>query len=42
MEESTIFSARIMISTVTEFKIYLMVEYIEESSKIGTMTVMDS
>ena len=34
MEESTIISARMVSTTVTEFKHTVMEEYIEESSKI--------
>ncbi len=41
MEVSTIISTRIMSATVTEFK-QIMEKYIEESSKVATMTVMDS
>jgi hypothetical protein len=41
MEESTIFSTRIIGPTVTEFLLKMM-EYIEESTKISGLTVMDS
>ncbi len=42
-KEPTIISSRMMnIGSVTELNHTLMEEYIEESSKISTMTVMDS
>jgi hypothetical protein len=42
MEESTIIRSRMVISTVTELLHTMMEEYIEESSKINSLTVMDS
>ena len=42
-KEPTIISSRMMnVGSVTELNHTLMEEYIEESSKISTMTVMDS
>ncbi len=42
MEESAIISTSMIRRTVTELKHTVMEKYIEESSKITTMTVMDS
>ncbi len=42
MEESTIIRSRMVSSTVTELLHAMMEEYIEESSKINSLTVMDS
>jgi hypothetical protein len=42
MEESAIISSRMVLKTVTEFTHNIMEEYIEESTKMATMTVMDS
>ena len=42
MEEPTIISARMVKKTVTEFEHSMVEEYIEESSKMADMTVMDS
>ena len=42
MEESTIISARMICSTVTEFKHTMMEKDIEDSSLMTGLTVMDS
>ncbi len=42
MEESAIISSRMVLKTVTELTHNMMEEYIEESTKMATMTVMDS
>ncbi len=42
MKESAIISSRIIMKTVMELKHNMMEKYIEESSKMTTMTVMDS